>query len=659
MLVTEVEIKSFRNITDAQTMAVDPEVTALIGKNESGKTTILKALHRLNPANSVDPDFHLTTDYPRRHLAPDRKRKNLTTIAPVSATFSLEDHDFDDLQGQFGIRPPEGTVIKAQRRYDNSFKVQLCCSLDDVLRHVLDDLDVDHQEDRQVLQGHATLADTIAAAKARSKTVSEEKKTARAKALTKAGAELGKYRIYVEDTLDDADRDALAELLPKFFYFSTYELLPGECDLHTLTERARAKYWQKGDETMISLLRLAGEGPEDFLDEDYDSRKAELQAASLSLSDQVFRYWKQNNALTVDFDTDLIRIPVPEGQPEVHHRMLKIQLRDDRHGGVVTNFSTRSTGFQWFFSFLAAFSAYADQDERVVVLLDEPGTSLHGEAQGDFLRYVFDELGPHQQVLYTTHSQHMIDPTRYESMRAVHDQATRENPALGVVITPVSLSADPKTILPIEAALGYSVSQHLFLGSGPLLAVEGSSDFVFLMRMSDYLISKGRSGLDPRLSIIPVGGIGNMPAFIAVMGRRLDARALLDGAETAKVSSKVYSAAETVGISKDHITVIGQMEGMPETADIEDLFTVKDYLWLYNKATSSSLSETDLVTTDRPTAILMRLRSTRQKQGQPPTFDHVGPAHELTRHRQAFFDQVDDVTLDHFEDAFKRVSGQS
>lgn len=109
--------------------------------------------------------------------------------------------------------------------------------------------------------------------------------------------------------------------------------------------------------------------------------------------------------------------------------------------------------------FLAAFGAYQDSPERVVVLLDEPGTSLHGEAQGDFLRYIFGELGQNQQVLYTTHSQHMIDPTRYETMRAVHDQATREHPELGVVVTPVSL--------------------------------------------------------DPRVSIIPVGGIGNMPAFVA------------------------------------------------------------------------------------------------------------------------------------------------
>lgn len=174
------------------------------------------------------------------------------------------------------------------------------------------------------------------------------------------------------------------ELFPRFFCFSTYELLPGDCDLHELAERAKTQQRECGDETMMSLLRPAGEGPEDFLDEDYDSRKAELQAASLDLSDQVFEYWKQNEDLTVVFDTDLIPMPLdPNNQPQHHHRLLKIELRDDRHGGVETNSSTRSTGFQWFFSFLAAFSAYRDTDERVIVLLDEPGTSLHGEAQGD------------------------------------------------------------------------------------------------------------------------------------------------------------------------------------------------------------------------------------------------------------------------------------
>ncbi|MEW1583455.1 AAA family ATPase [Streptomyces microflavus] len=655
MLLHTVEIDAFRNFTNRQTMAVDPGVTCLIGKNESGKTTILKALHRLNPANESD-EFSLTTDYPRRHLARDRRSKKLDDVAPVTAVFSLEESDLDAIENELGLRPPAEVRVVASRTYGGVLQVGFECSLEHVLEKVIQESGIDDDEDRAMLLQQSSVADVGAAVKERSKELKEGKKTARAKVLDKVPSALVKYKLFLEDDMDDNQLQSVTGLIPKFFYFSTYELLPGECDLHSLAERRKAGRRYKGDGTILSLLRLAGEGPEDFLDENYVSRKAELQAASMELSDQVFEYWKQNDALTVAFDTDLVARPNDaNNEPQPHHRILKIELRDDRHG-VETNFATRSTGFQWFFSFLAAFSAYRDRSERVVVLLDEPGTSLHGEAQGDFLRYIYGELGTKQQVLYTTHSQHMIDPTRYETMRAIHDQATRTDASLGVVITPVSLSADPKTILPVEAALGYSVSQHLFLGAGPLLAVEGSSDFVFLMRMSDHLISRGRTGLDPRLSIIPVGGIGNMPAFVAVMGRRLSVRALIDGAETTKVTAKVLSAARAANVDASHITIIGQLEGLPETADIEDLFSTKDYLWLYNRAAQVSVHEADLVTPDT-LPILKRIGNAREKRQESRDFDHVGPAHQLTSDKDEFFQQVDHETLDRFETVFMKLSG--
>ncbi|TQK49872.1 putative AbiEii toxin of type IV toxin-antitoxin system [Streptomyces sp. SLBN-118] len=446
----------------------------------------------------------------------------------------------------------------------------------------------------------------------------------------------------------------LLELLPKFFYFSNYELLPGECNIVTLVERQCADSLEEGDETMLALLQLAGEGADDLLDEDYESREAELQAASMELSDQVFRYWKQNDALSVVMATDMPVVRTdPNTSQEVRERVLKIELHDERND-VKTNFALRSAGFRWFFSFLAAFSAYQDHPERTVVLLDEPGLSLHGEAQGDFLRYVFDELGTHQQVLYTTHSQHMIDPTRYETMRAIHDRATRQNPELGVVITPVSLSADRTTILPVESALGYSVAQHLFLGAGPHLAVEGSSDFMFLLRMSEHLRPQGRAALDPRIAIIPVGGIGTMPAFVAVMGRRMHVRALIDGAHTASVAKKVYGAAAAVGVDEKHIVVLGNLDGLPHTADIEDLFTTKDYLWLYNRSVDRPLQAAELPDTPQP--ILQRLQVARERDGLPGTFDHAGLAHQLTVYQQEFFVQADPDTLNRFEALFRELA---
>ncbi|KXK59249.1 hypothetical protein AWW66_25185 [Micromonospora rosaria] len=643
MRLTKVKIQRFRNFTDPQTMMVEPDVTCLVGKNESGKTTILKALHRLNPANRPD-EFGLATEYPRRRLARDRRKERLEEVEPVIAWFSLEPQDIEPVTAVLGFTPPDGTLVRASRTYDSANLFEVECGLSTIVQIASAEVGVD-PEDVTELAELPDMAAVRARAEELATTHRAAKRTARATALRALPEELTQYDVLIDGELTNDQQEQMMDLLPKFFYFSNYELLKGETDLEELAARVASGDLQDGDETMTALLTLAGQEPKSFLDEEYVTRKAELQAASSDLTQQVMKYWKQNDALSVRFDTDMPVVGTsPHGAP-IRHRFLKVELHDARHD-VDTNFETRSAGFQWFFSFLAAFSVYQDSDERVVVLLDEPGTSLHGEAQRDFLSYIFNELGTHQQVLYTTHSQHMLDPTRYETMRAVHDRATRDEPELGVVITPVNLSADRTTILPVEAALGYTVAQHLFLGHGPHLAVEGSSDFVFLIRMSAHLTALARTGLDPRISIIPVGGATNMPAFVALFGRRLDVRALVDGAETNKVSTKIRQAAEAVGVDQHKIVILGETPGLPNTADIEDLFTVKDYLWLYTR-TLSTLNEADLPQTPEP--ILRRISKVRGD------FDHAGPAHVLTQNLEEFFAQVDAQTLDRFEELFTKL----
>jgi hypothetical protein len=447
--------------------------------------------------------------------------------------------------------------------------------------------------------------------------------------------------------------DALAARLPKFFYFSNYDTLPGETNLNKLAQKVQSdEELTSPERTVMALLAHAGETPSDFLDDEYVSRKAELQAASSDLSRRVFEYWRQNPDLAVVFDTDNVVVHNDRQGNEVANRFLKIELRDGRHGDVETNFSTRSTGFQWFFSFFAAFSEYQDSNDSIIVLLDEPGTSLHGDAQRDFVRFIFEELGSSKQTLYTTHSQHMVDPTKYEKLRAVHDRATREDPDQGVVVTPISLSADAATLLPVESALGYSVSQHLFIGSGQHLLVEGSSDFVYLQRMTEYLLLKPQdncNGLDPRLAILPVGGIDNMPAFVALLGRRLSVSALIDGDRTNAKLQRVKKAAEHNGVDESVIVVCSDVEKMPTNADIEDLFEAGDYLKLYNWAFGDSLKATDLAATDEP--IIKKITSVRG------TFDHALPAHALTTHREKFFSGVKLKSVKKFVALIEKLNG--
>lgn len=652
MKLVAVTVQKFRNFVEPQRIEIEPDVTALVGKNESGKTTILKALHRLNPANGDSRSFDLVTEYPRWRMARDRRdNPNLERNTwPITAQFALDQADVDAMTDVLPAPPILGTTLMAAKNYANHYTVYFKADLTQVIEAACSDASVGSEE-VAIMKAEATLDDAIAKSKELSKSLKEAGEAALAKAAGGFASAAEKHRYLLEkDQLDDDQMAAVTARVPKFFYFSNYSVLPGETDLTRLAaDVAAGAALEEQDQTVVSLLAHAAVAPADFLDANYDSRKAELQAAAGDLSGEVFKYWRVNTDLAVVFGDDNVAVLNPATNVEENHRLLKIELRDARHGDVETNFSTRSSGFQWFFSFFAAFSEYLRTDNPVIVLLDEPGTSLHGEAQKDFVDYIFKELGASKQTIYTTHSQFMIDPTVYEKLRAVHDKATRENREGGVAVTQVSLSADRDTILPVESALGYSISQHLFLGSGPHLAVEGSSDFIFLMRMSAYMEQNSKTPLSPKLATIPVGGISNMPAFVALMGRRLRVSALVDGATTDATLARTRKAASDNGVDPATIVAISEVDSnLPSTADIEDLFAVSDYLRLYNWAFSRNVKETDLPAT--PVPIVKKLIDLHGK------YDHALPAHALTDNQGDFFASIKEDTVSRFERAFEKLN---
>jgi predicted ATP-dependent endonuclease of OLD family len=111
----------------------------------------------------------------------------------------------------------------------------------------------------------------------------------------------------------------------------------------------------------------------------------------------------------------------PNGQQSVLDE-LKIRIWDNRHS-LSLPFDQHSAGFQWFFSFLAAFSEYEHRNPPVVILLDEPAVGLHAKAQADFLRFIEERLTKRCQVIYTTHSPFMVQPGHLERVRIVEDRS--------------------------------------------------------------------------------------------------------------------------------------------------------------------------------------------------------------------------------------------
>jgi hypothetical protein len=244
----------------------------------------------------------------------------------------------------------------------------------------------------------------------------------------------------------------------------------------------------------------------------------------------------------------------------------------------------------------------------------------------------------------------MIDPGAYEKLRAVQDRSTREDPDAGALVSAVRLSGDRETLLPIQAALGYSINQHLFLGAQRHLVVEGGADYVYLAEMSAHLAGKGRTSLDPQLAILPVGGVDKIPAFVALLGRHLKVSVLMDGGKNSKHVQRIQGLIREGIFDAAELVLCSQVSGTHSSADIEDLFEPEEYLRLVGWSTLGSLEVSDLSQPDA--RLLVRVSDALGVQA----FDHGLPAAELASHRSEFLGSVSDATLARFEILFELLN---
>jgi len=380
------------------------------------------------------------------------------------------------------------------------------------------------------------------------------------------------------------------------------------------------------------LLRLAHADNQSILALDYEERRSELEAAANRLTHEVARYWSQSADLKVDIDVEM----AASGNQQVA-KYLQIRVEDLRHG-FSNRFDQRSSGFRWFFSFLAAFHEFEKQKERVVILLDEPALELHPRAQRDFLRFINERLAPKHQVFYTTHSPFMVEADRLDRVRLVEDKGR----GVGAVVSADVLSAEADSFFPLQAALGYDLAMSLFNRPDSLL-VDATSDFTYLTVISDHLKQFGREHLNERWRVLPAGGAANIPAAIALIGRQLGVTVLIDSRNG---NEKLTELAKAGFLKPKRLVAVAEVTGAAR-ADLEDLFEVDDYLALYNQAFGKALRAADLPSGER---ILERIR---EKEGE---FDTDRPADALLRLRDKLLPPLKPATRARFEELFRRIN---
>jgi predicted ATPase len=472
MKLSSARIRMFRNIIDSGPIEFEPDVTCLLGKNESGKTAVLHALHRQNPAPAPTA-FDVFDDYPRWKYVSDRREGLISEAHPIECFFELEEEDVAAVVEELGPRVLRSRTLKRSINYDGEafigFDVDEAAALTNYLdsAHVSEDLRKlikPGSGPEEVKNGKAFAAHIDAATK------SEVDALANQVALK-----------FQDRSAWSIAKEILKQRLPQFFYFSHYEIMPGRVDLSRLFSAEQAPA-QSGLQTVRALLRLAGADREVLTADEFEERKAELEAISSTLSREVSRYWTQNDSLLVEIEADNAAAPTSPEQSAML-RYLDVRVRDTRHG-YSSNFAQRSSGFQWFFSFLAAFSEFEDKGHGVIVLLDEPALNLHGEAQSDFLRFINERLAAHSQVVYATHSPFMVEPSRLDRVRVIEDKGID----VGSVVSQDLSTVNTDSLLPLHAALGHDIAQHLSLGRDNEV-IEGTSDLTTLSQMRSQLIS--------------------------------------------------------------------------------------------------------------------------------------------------------------------------
>ena len=206
-----------------------------------------------------------------------------------------------------------------------------------------------------------------------------------------------------------------------------------------------------GDRIFLDFLRLTGTDLEALnASPRYEELNAKCEAASADITEQIFDYWSQNKNLEV-------KVELNEGRPEDpapfdSGAVARARVYNQLHRASVP-FSERSAGFVWFFSFLVQFAMMRRDTDNVIILLDEPGLTLHGKAQEDLLRYIKEKLLPSHQVVYSTHSPFMVPSDRLADCRVVEDVITYEKAgrpqSKGTKITEEVMSTDKDTLFPL------------------------------------------------------------------------------------------------------------------------------------------------------------------------------------------------------------------
>ena len=607
MKLIKYRVTNFRSVKDSGDIEVG-DIAALIGVNESGKTNLLLPLWKLNPAQ--EGEIQPTSDYPKTLFTAIRAKPE--DFRFISADFEVSSLK-DKLAELTKLDVAQLAVVRVDRYFNGNYAVsfpqftrkttiaasEIKCELTDLFKALEQANALKSEESLKVAIDDfvRTLIETIShdwvASDLESTIKSLRNLLPEQHAKTSVIVPRTRHTINVLSKWlsqlalpapENAEgvKDLVLNALPKFVYYSNYGNLDSEIYLPHVVQNLERRDLGAKEAAKVRTLRVLfnfvrlqpkeilelgrdfkdpnnqGRQPTENEIAEVAERKRErsilLQSAGSALTTEFKSWWRQGDyRFRFDADGDHFRIWVSDDR-----RIEEVELEN------------RSTGLQWFLSFYLVFLVESQRaHENAILLLDEPGLSLHPLAQRDLSAF-FDGLTKTNQIIYTTHSPFLVDPDRLDRVRKVYvatDGSTESSPNLR---QPGSDPAHAGAAYAVYSALNLNIAESLLLGCRPIV-VEGASDQHYLTMIKALLIGAGQVTPHRELVFPPAGGTKTLRITAGILTGRDETLpvVLLDGDKAGKkmeaeLRTSLYKGHEEKILSTDKFV---DFEG----SELEDL----------------------------------------------------------------------------------------
>lgn len=609
MKLVKFKVENYRNINDSGCIEVN-DIACIVGKNESGKTSLLQALWKFNPFKKIP--YSLDREWPRGRR---RERSDDATVCTCWFAFDQEEQKtLSEIDSCFdGIK--EVIISKdygGKRRYkfvSVDFPSDFSWVVSTLKKHLgtLPDQASDYMK-QNYQKAFEQFLENIPEDDPGSYVISV----------------LNDFLVEIEGSPDAAEQDTDQEVfeileekevvvnskleqqsprrnaietvrqwLPTFIYMDDYRVFSGRAQLNQVQSRVNEGTPKDDDETIIMIMNQAGLNLDEEVqkgnEEDREQRMLDMNDASHTLTNEISDRWSQKK-YEVMFQAD--------GQHFITF------VKDE--GGALIPLEERSKGFQWFFSFDMTFMCETEGSfENAIILLDEPGLHLHASAQRDLLERMY-AYADKNQLIYTTHLPFMVDSKRLDNIHICEELPE------GTKVHQNWQTANKDARFTLQAALGLSWSQSLFVGQHNLV-VEGVTDFWYLSAFSSLFDDAGEVGLPEELVITPAGGASKVAYVGTVLqGQELNVCVLLDSDDEGK---NAYEQLVHQWILDEKLALkLGTILSKSRDVAIEDLFSTDYYLKFVNQAYSKELSKKSLQLKEEKKTIVDRVVAALKKE---------------------------------------------